>query len=357
MTAEREQKYDVLRGLAILFVLLIHISSDYALAPEGSAVYTVFNILNKLFNTAVPTFVALTVFLGLKSGKRRSVIYVLKKIGPITALYLFWSFVYLFYNIKFNGFAVPMLGELGARILLQGEACYHLYYIVMLIQLYAVIAALSHLPLQRLRPKPWLPLAGGALQMAVFFVYTALVIYPLGFYNTALLVIFYITAITYGLCLASDKTAVEAGFKKRWWVYALILTGTVLARAWLYTHDELFAGDFLRRNSLEWGIRELFIFGGIPVMFLLAELLKKSSPLALLGRHSLGIYFFHPLLLYIIDSLTGGLNGEIMIATGMALKLGVLVAAAFIYSLAAELVFKKKPAAEDAPAQNLSERQ
>lgn len=334
--AERNPKYDVLRGLAILFVLIIHITADYAYIGRASNAYTVINVLNKLFTTAVPTFVALTVFLGLKSGKKRSVVYVLKKAVPIVVLYLLWSTVYIWYSIKFGGMVMPERGVLLSKYLLQGQACYHLYYIVMLLQLYIVIALLSHAPVKKLRPNPWLPLMAVAVQIAVMGLFIKFIVYRFLFNNTAVLVFFYLTSVSYGICLASDSERTEAFFKRFWWIYAAIMFLTALIRAWLYISTAIFGKNLMLRNLSENAAWELFIFGGIPVMFLLAEILKNYSPLALLGRHSLGIYFAHPLLLSSLERSFNFNVSEGQILFGMAVKFIAALALSYVFSLAME---------------------
>ena len=144
--AVRDSKYDVLRGLATVFVLLIHITADHAFSEADTAAYWILNALNKLFGIAVPIFVALTVFLSLKSGKRRSPAYLGRKLLPLAALYLIWSALYLCYGIGAHSAPLPSAGELVRGNLLQGKTCYHLYYIVMLLQLYLLLFFLSRAP-------------------------------------------------------------------------------------------------------------------------------------------------------------------------------------------------------------------
>ncbi|MGN1098370.1 MAG: acyltransferase family protein, partial [Clostridia bacterium] len=86
--AKRSREIDVLRGLAIASVLIIHVTADYAYADGRSLTYGIMNFINKLFYAAVPVFVALTVYLGLKSGKKRGAVYVLQKCGRILLLYV-----------------------------------------------------------------------------------------------------------------------------------------------------------------------------------------------------------------------------------------------------------------------------
>ncbi|MCH5187939.1 MAG: acyltransferase [Oscillospiraceae bacterium] len=334
--AERNPKYDVLRGLAIVFVLVIHISADFILAAPTTNTYIIVNIVNKLFTTAVPTFVALTVFLGLKSGKKRGPLYFLKKALPLVVLYLIWTAIYIAYYMEYGGLIMPETDILVQKFLLQGQSCYHMYYIVMLLQLYIVIALLSHVPVKKLRPNPWLPLIAVALQMGVLGLFIKFIIFKYWFYNTAVFVFFYLTSITYGVCLAANSNRTEAFFKRFWWLYALIMILTALIRAWLFTNTAIFGDNFVQRNLSENIAWELFIFGGVPVMFLLAELLKNFSPLALLGRHSLGIYFAHPLVLFFVEEWFHFNTKPQQIPLGMIVKFAAAIVAALIFSLIME---------------------
>lgn len=331
MTVERDRKYDTLRGLAILFVLLVHISADYVYTDSSGVTYAILKILNNIFNIAVPTFVTLTVFLGLRSGRRHGASYMLKKTLPLLALYLVWSLVYIFFYSVVQGFSLPKAEVIFTDWLLQGRTYYHLYYIIMLVQLYAVITLLSRKKAV-FEPRSWLPLAGAGVQISVLGVFTQLVINPFKFYNTAILVIFYITSITFGLCLAADSEKTERDFRKYWWIYAAVLIAAVLVRV-------LLCPRLSDSKDLKAVTHELIIFGGIPLMFILAELFKSRSPLALLGRHSLGIYFAHPLLLTVIDdSFKFTSSGTPMIMTGMAVKLAAALAFSFAFSLVMERI-------------------
>ena len=143
-TKPRDNSLDVLRGLAILSVLMIHITADYAYADGSSLTFAVMNVANKVFHCAVPTFVTLTVYLALKSGRKLGPGYVLRKAGPIALMYIVWSAVYTVYPLIAYAAPIPDTRTLIIKYLLQGQACYHLYYVVMLILLYIVIALLSH---------------------------------------------------------------------------------------------------------------------------------------------------------------------------------------------------------------------
>ncbi len=329
----REQKYDVLRGLAIICVMAIHISSSYTYVSSPQYAHAILNFINKLTNIAVPVFVALTVFLGLKSGKPRGIGYIAKKALPLAALYIVWSALYLVYRVRFEGAELPSIRGLIFGNLLQGQSCYHLYYIILLLQLYIIIAVLSHItPITQIKPRAALLPAAAAAQLAI-----TLIMRPIftrhSFVDTSVMPIYFITSIVCGVMLAADTQKTEAIFRLHRRGYASALLAAAVLRAVLADFPSRpFGGGFIQ-SVYEAALRELFILG-IPTLFLLAERLKGLSPLALLGRHSLGIYFAHPLLLFVIEKI--GHFDENAPLLGTAVKSAALLGFAFAFSWISE---------------------
>ena len=209
MAENRCQKYDVLRGLAIVFVLLIHTSAEYGLLSSGCALRFPLNAANKLFNAAVPTFVTLTVFLALRGGKRRGLSYVVKKALPLLAMYAAWSAVYAALRVFAGGEAMPDAKAFLLGWLLQGKTFYHLYYIILLLQLYVVIALLSHA-----KPPcaPWLPLLAAAAQVAAALLIEQAAEAAGVTANLGVLALYYFTPVAYGICLVAALHGGAGGY-------------------------------------------------------------------------------------------------------------------------------------------------
>ncbi len=336
-TNKRDQQIDVLRGLAVLSVLMIHVTADYAYADRSSLTYIILNHVNKLFYTAVPVFVALTVFLGLKSGKSRGFKYALGHSLPIVLMYLAWSAVYTAINCLRGG-GVPDLKTIVLNYVLQGGACYHLYYIVMLVQLYFVIALLSQLPIKKLKPRFWQPLIVIAVQEAVLYAFIRLIVQRFWFYNTAIFAVFYLVPIMYGIMLAADYSQTLTVFEKYKVLYAAAFFFCIPVNALLYANgSDIFNGDYTAYYMVDSLFRRIFNFGGIPLMFLLAGKLKSFSPLAVLGRHSLGIYFAHPLVLSAADTLFHFNSGSpYKLIFGVGFKSLLLIALSLGFAYVAE---------------------
>ncbi len=333
MAENRCQKYDVLRGLAIVFVLLIHTSAEYGLLSAGCAARFPLDAANKLFNSAVPTFVTLTVFLALRGGKRRGPSYVIKKALPLLAMYAAWSAVYAALRMTVGGEALPSAKAFALDWLLQGRTFYHLYYIILLLQLYVVIALLSRVK----RPRsPWLaPLAAAAQVAVTLFIERAA--RAAGFTaNLGVLAVYYLTSTAYGLYLASGPKA-EERMGRPWPLYAAGLAVMCLVRAALA--DGLGPAEGTLAGDLTAAVcRELFILAAVPTMLRLADALASCRPLAVLGRHSLGIYFAHPMLIYIAEPFLGG-SGDAATLAGMAVKLALVTLFALVFAYGSEARF------------------
>lgn len=343
-TKERNPALDVLRGLAILGVLMIHVTADYAYISPESYAYGLLNLFNKLFYWAVPTFVTLTVYLALRSGRKLGAGYVARHALPILGLYLIWSAVYLVLQIAVYGQPLPPVKDIILKYILQGGACYHLYYVVMLIQLYLVIALLSLLPIKKLRPAGWMPWAALAVQLLIQAAFIKFIILRFWFYNTAIFPIFYVLPITLGVMLAADDGRTGGIFRRGlpgWGICAfcgLILLGWYAAGGSV-TFGENFWANYIFNN----GFNSLFNLGWIPLMFLLAEKLRAVRPLAILGRRSLTVYFAHPLILYAMDMLVDISDASpARVTAWMAVKALVIVAVALGYAASAEKLGHKK---------------
>lgn len=135
MKGNRYKELDMLRGIAILAVILIHISGVVITSSQiDIETETFFIIINQLSRFAVPVFLFLS-GLGLTLSQKMSegyFVFLKKQILKILPLYLLWSVVYL------------IAGNLGQQIspleaiksITSGGSYYHLYYVPLIIIFY-----------------------------------------------------------------------------------------------------------------------------------------------------------------------------------------------------------------------------
>lgn len=148
---------DLFRIIAILFVVLIHSTSgaEYAFLRQHNFLSLDFLgvLLNQLGRFSVPLFVMLSGYGLALSSKSKSIrflkaedykIFFAGRFSKILLPYLFLSFVFLFFSSKgfsFEGYESwsSQLSEnllIYTRAIIKGNADYHFYFFVIIIELY-----------------------------------------------------------------------------------------------------------------------------------------------------------------------------------------------------------------------------
>ncbi|WP_347321058.1 acyltransferase [Rossellomorea sp. RS05] len=129
---KRIEEMDILRGVAILSVILIHISSSFFGESHSGLSNGIILFINQASRFAVPIFIILSGW-GLTITKKYSQKYLNFLVGQISkifGMYLVWNLIYFaFSNQNIN------LINLTKGILL-GTSYYHLYYVPVILILY-----------------------------------------------------------------------------------------------------------------------------------------------------------------------------------------------------------------------------
>lgn len=125
--AKRYDELDVLRGLAIIGVILIHVTSG--LVQDSFVLF-----INQASRFAVPVFLllsglGLTISNKLKQGYFR---FLWQQLSKILGLYLVWSIIYYTISSESNS----IIGFMKGFVL--GTNQYHLYYVPLIIFLYMI---------------------------------------------------------------------------------------------------------------------------------------------------------------------------------------------------------------------------
>ncbi len=133
MTKKRYIEFDVLRALAIIGVLLIHVSAQVLLSKNGMD-NSIALFINQVSRFAVPVFLilsgwGLTMSNSLKNGY---LLFLKKQILKIIVLYIIWNVIYYIATVhSFN-----ILKFIKSFIL--GSTYYHLYFVPLIIVFYLI---------------------------------------------------------------------------------------------------------------------------------------------------------------------------------------------------------------------------
>ncbi|MBD0381196.1 acyltransferase [Paenibacillus sedimenti] len=132
---------DFVRALAIIAVIIIHGTSAATLLPVGTGSQALFFVINRACLFTVPVFIwisGVVLFYNYydRWDPRTSFIFWTKRLRRILVPYVLWSLFYYEYNqymfhgkINFDTFYM-------LKLLLSGNASYHLYYMVIIVQFY-----------------------------------------------------------------------------------------------------------------------------------------------------------------------------------------------------------------------------
>ena len=128
--AKRWRQVEEIRGLAQLAVVMIHVSSTFA----GQTRLGLW--LNQLSRFAVPLFVLLSGFCLTadreERGAAQRLAFVRRHLGRVLIPYAIWSVLYLAYRALWEPLG---LGE-AVRLFFQGKSYIHLYFLLVMAQLY-----------------------------------------------------------------------------------------------------------------------------------------------------------------------------------------------------------------------------
>ncbi len=305
-TAGRLESLDICRGIAILAVLFIHVSGHFLPAlhsaksqtPPSWAWYAL-AVPNLDAQWAVPCFLMLSAFANALSLSRSPDItrYAKRRVQTAVVPYVIWSGVYIGLNFALGTLHHLSLGHI-AKLLLTGTAEFHLYFFVLVIELYVLLPLV--MPLFQRRPAFWtVAFAAIVLQGIVYGLNRFVLLHR--FQTT---IFWDILPVALGLWLWSRLGGWPDIFRRGLWPAAAVTLATLA----IYTPmgiETLLPPAHLNTAVYQGG-QWIFTAGMSFLVLALAGALVRSklaSLLTYLGAESLAIYVMHPLAIILLDKL------------------------------------------------------
>ncbi|TVY11339.1 acyltransferase [Paenibacillus cremeus] len=293
------REIEVSRGVAILGVLMIHVTAQALMdTPIESRTYAIYAALNRGGHFSVPTFIflsGLVLFYRYFEEWQNDQIFAFyrKRLKYVFIPYVFWSTFYFFFNHAFepNG-----NGSLRAYLmdLLTGRAEYHLYYIILIIQYYLLLPVLFAL-LKRVNLHYSLLIIGSVAIQALI----GLLNHQYHWIeNESIVFTTYLEAFVVGCIAGKNYQAVST------WIRTY--SPWLLSSALLFMLLHLIIAELeLAGHPIHAAIKEIVvhlysILAALAAIYIGALTWPKSSTLlSAYGKCSLGIYFMHPALLFL----------------------------------------------------------
>ncbi|WP_273484652.1 acyltransferase [Desulforamulus ruminis] len=316
------QELDLLRALAALSVIIIHVTAaPLVLGERGTLYHYGMTLANQFARFSIPAFIFVTGlalfynYTDFKSTQWQK--YFKKRVVFVLLPYIFWSAGYFFIKQYFGpkDQSLPEILSQFGMALLRGDSYYHLYFVVLVFQFYLLFPLL--LPLfQRARR------VMGRLTLLLFALYFAYIC--LSFYNikpwdsTVLQFLFrhqgklFVTWSGFFIlgAFCAFRLARVKEFLDRWiWPLTLGAGLLLLTMVWEFyartadpAVDAAYAATSLRPLGLLFTVVTLFA-----ILALARRFVSGHSPLARIttffSDHSYGIYLAHPLVLTFLELL------------------------------------------------------
>ncbi|TBL71033.1 acyltransferase [Paenibacillus thalictri] len=375
MKKQKLEEIDALRAFAFLAVVLQHAIGHYAYLPESRlADGVLLGMLLLLAKFAVPVFIFITglvLFYNYEGGVHYGR-FVLKRCKDILLPYAPWV---VLFGVAYNSLTLGSWEDwkqLGL-LLITGKASYHLWYVVMIFQLYLIFPALRYviLPIAR-RIGAGTAGAAALTILAAAYIWltgeTAAISNAFGTWhipvlsdlftayidrNSLLFIYYFIMGAAAGLYMERWKAWLQrrkAAIITVYGVYLAVMFYVVVSHFRFQPDLVIHYDDTLLLQPL----MASFLIVSIPAMHLAAAeftrwaggKLRRLSDL--IGRHSYTAYLAHALVLggstWIADLLLPGANTTLRTILSFALCASGSVLTAWLLSQAAALLRQARPA-------------
>ncbi|WP_034384553.1 acyltransferase [Deinococcus sp. YIM 77859] len=319
---------DTFRGLTILEVVGHHATGmGLRHAEVGSATHDVLLLLNRTLHFAVPAFVFLSALVLTRSllKRFRPGRYFWRRLTRGGWPYLLWSALYALWYVWTGQRAPETLTdpERWRDWLLYGKASYHLYFLLVALEVYLLLPFL--LPLARRRPSITAALLGGLLvQLGLYSLNREVLRLPF----PASTVLWYALPISLGLAVGARLDEFTGWWRKRRWVLLPLLA--LVYAAYLPVAVAYVRGTPVTPvvySGLSWTFTALVALALLGLAYRLERGARAGTVkriIATLGTVSLPIYLLHPAFLQALERFRA--------PSGQPLELGLTVA---LYALIA----------------------
>lgn len=290
----RIESLDIYRALAMLAVVGIHVLGHFLGEWRGTA-WIIAALANRALQFAVPAFLTLSAFLNVRTAMRGGSlrVYAKKRILRAAWPYLVWTLIFAAFRSWEHSETLTAANL--TTWLLTGKAYYHLYFLLLVLQLYVILPLLA--VWFRYRPRIALViLVTVVLQGAIFFINRL----TLWFTLPGSTILWYLPSVMLGCWLSprrSLKQTVRSGTPAA--LVALALSAAVylpLGLA-LLRGETGFAG---RLQIALW----IYVSAAAFLLLALSQRLARtfvSRALRPVGSRSLEIYILHPLVIWALD--------------------------------------------------------
>ena len=280
---------DYMRFIACFAVMVVHITATGAEYIHGSFPYILMLLINRSLKFTTPVFIFLsgvTSFYSYsyKNNKLKYFDFLKKRLSKVLIAYFIWCIIYYAAYIRMGYYVMDI--KFLIKGILQGTMSYHLYFVIIIVQMY-IAGPIFYFILKNAKKKiPILIFAGLITYLSAEFI---------RFDLSDRLFLKYMVFYMLGIFVTMEYNNYLTWIKKN---KMLIISGYMIIGI-IYTVASYYNSVF---TTLIW-----FIFSSISILFvysvglLMEDKLKNIySFIKVFGQSSYYIYLMHPLILTIM---------------------------------------------------------
>lgn len=329
--------FDVLRTIACVAVVMIHICDGYAEGEVGTLNFWVGNVLDSLSRIAVPIFVMISGALMLDEDYEFTAEKLKKHLVKMLVFFLTWSAFYALFFYVFNPLISSRPISIGSVIAAFIEGNYHLWFIYMITGLYLI------LPILRLFVKKCnKKYIEYFLLLSLIFTFLLPQIASVGMYFSPAFKVLHEVLNTLNLKFVGGYVTYfilgwyinNFGLKDKNTIYLLGIVGYIITVGGAFLFGALFKANAFFYNNLYLNVLACAVAVFLFVKSAVKEK-EKGGVTAFIAKHSLGIYAIHAFFLSIVFKalkVAGINNALIVIPVSFVAVFGISLFASFIMS-------------------------
>jgi len=331
MTKPRVAELDFIRAVAMLMVIILHVSAAYvAYSRTDSNVFYLGIILNQWSRICLPLFVFVSGFgLFYRYGEkgRLNVVkdFFCRRIYLVFLPYLVWSLIYMIlrdvFNPSFHFIGLPFKVALLSYINWTFKENIHtpIWFVMMIVQLYAVFPILIN-PIEKISSEPRIAIAANFTVFLILTIYFRYFMTMSGIkiidwlqkYYSVNLLGWYFYFLLGGIVAYNWSNYKEISLN-RFAVALLYIITTLLVILEAYLGFLKYGQEHLGLYTSTRPAVVINSMAAIPLLFILAKKVMKWDIAArfftLTARYSYGIFFVHPQVLTVVKQLMGFIYG------------------------------------------------
>lgn len=317
-----------MRFIACFAVMIVHISAtgvtDYI---QGSFPHIVMTILNRSLKFTTPVFIFLsgmTGFYGYRNKQFKYFEFLRKRLPKVLIPYLIWCIIYYFAYIRMGFYVFDI--KFFVKSIVEGTMSYHLYFVIIIIQLYLLGPIFYNLVKNSQKR---------IVLLVISAVVTSLCVEYIRFDLSDRIFLKYMFFYMFGMFVTLEYEKFTSWLKK----HSIFAVASYIIAGLAYT---LVSYYDMKIYSYVW-----FLFSIVSIFFvyLIGLILKDKvqkiySFIKIFGQSSYYIYLMHPLVLTIMIVMASD-RGILSVTTRLIIYFSVVISVTVISCLSYTVVRNK----------------